>query len=74
MLSSCRDPGDTCVLPSFCVVVATFTFEVSGQEMGSVGFQTQKSESWIAGKERAEKVLAGVLRTFFFYFLFFIAR
>ena len=27
---------------SFCVVVATFTFEVSGQKMGGDGFQTHK--------------------------------
>ena len=51
----------SCVLPSFCLVVATFAFEVSGQEMGSDGFQTQKSKSWIPGKQRAEKVLADAI-------------
>ena len=57
VLCSCRDPGDLC--PSlFCMVVATSTFEVSGQEMGGDGFQTQKRKSWIPGQVRAEKVLA----------------
>ena len=46
---------------SFCVVVAAFTFEVSGQEMGGDGFQTQKRKSWIPGKVRAEKVLADAI-------------
>ena len=54
VLCSCRDPDDLC--PSFCVVVATLTSAVSGQEMSSDGFQTQKSKSWIPGKERVEKV------------------
>ena len=50
-----------CVFPSFCVVVAAFTFEVSGQEMGGDGIQTQKRKSWIPGQHRAEKVLADAI-------------
>ena len=51
----------TCVFPSCCVIVATFALEVSGREMGGDGFQTQKSKSWIQGKDRAEKVLADAI-------------
>ena len=46
---------------SFCVVVAAFTFEVSGQEMGGDGFQTRKRKSWIPGQVPAEKVLADAI-------------
>ena len=46
---------------SFCVVVAAFTFEVSGQQMGGDGFQTQKKKSWIPGHVRAEKLLADAI-------------
>ena len=59
VVCSCLDPGDLCL--SFCVVVALFTFEVSGQEMGSDGSQTKKCKSWIPGLLRAEKVLAGAI-------------
>ena len=43
------------------MVVAAFTFEVSGQEMGGDGFQTQRKKSWIPGQVRAEKVLADAI-------------
>ena len=49
----------TCVFPSFCVIVASFAFEVSGQEMGNDGFQAQRRKSWIPGKERADKGVGG---------------
>ena len=47
---------------SFCVVVAAFTIEVSDQEVGGDGFETQKRKSWIPGQVRAEKVLADAIR------------
>ena len=61
VLCSCRDPSDLWPSFSFCVVVAAFTLEVSGQEMGGDGFQTQKRTSWIPGQVRAERVLADAI-------------
>ena len=54
-LCLCRDPGDC---PSLVLVLVCCT---GSRIVVSDGYQTQRRGSWIPGKERAERVLAGAI-------------
>ena len=59
-LCCCRDPGDCLSL----VLVWSLPLLLSKDfwsGMGSDGFQAERRGSWILGKERAERVLAGAI-------------